>query len=164
MGWMLFAGLIALPVAEIMVWVKMAAVIGAGATIALSVLAVLIGLSILRRQGLAVLLDARTRLERGEMPVEAAFEGLCLSAAGFLLVLPGFLTDILAVALLLAPVRAALWVWIERNASTVVVSRGGAGAGPDRGGSRSGPVIIEGDFHEVDPKAPPVDRRTDPGE
>ncbi|CCG39772.1 FxsA family protein [Magnetospirillum molischianum] len=160
MGWMLFAGVIALPVAEIMVWVKMSAVIGAGATILLSVLAVLIGLSILRRQGLAVLFDARSRLEQGEMPVEAAFDGLCLSAAGFLLVLPGFLTDILAVALLLAPVRAALWIWIERN-SSVVVSQ--TGTGPGRGaGPRSGPVIIEGDFHEVDPKAPPVDRRVDP--
>jgi len=162
---MLFAGLIALPVAEIMVWVKMSAVIGAGATILLSVLAVLVGLSILRRQGLAVLLDARTRLERGEMPVEAAFEGLCLSAAGFLFVLPGFLTDILAVLLLLAPVRAALWFWIERNGSAVVVAQGGQGAGPGRsGGARSGPVIIEGDFHEVDPQAPPVDRRVDPRE
>lgn len=161
MGWMLFAGLIALPVAEIMVWVKMSAVIGAGATILLSVLAVLVGLSILRRQGLAVLLEARSRLEQGEMPVEAAFEGLCLSAAGFLLVLPGFLTDILAVALLLAPVRAALWLWIERNASTFVVTQGGPGAGPG-GGPRPGPVIIDGDFHEVDPKAPPVDRPADP--
>jgi len=161
---MLFAGLIALPVAEIMVWVKMSAVIGAGATILLSVLAVLVGLSILRRQGLAVLLDARARLERGEMPVEAAFEGLCLSAAGFLFVLPGFLTDILAVALLLAPVRAALWFWIERNATTVMVKTGPGPGQSQGGGSRTGPVIIEGDFHEVDPHAPPVDRRVDPRE
>jgi UPF0716 protein FxsA len=111
-----------------------------------------------------VLLDARTRLERGEMPVEAAFEGLCLSAAGFLLVLPGFLTDILAVALLIAPVRAGLWLWIERNAPAAVPQTAG-GSGPGRSGAPGGgPVIIEGDYHVVDPESPATGRRIDPKE
>ncbi|MFD2233606.1 FxsA family protein [Phaeospirillum tilakii] len=150
MGWMLFAAVIALPVAEVMVWVRVAAVIGAGATILLSVVSVLVGLAILRQQGVSVLLDAHRRLERGEMPVAAAFEGLCLSAAGFLLVVPGFLTDLAALALLVPAVRALLWGWLERRLPPAVPPTG------------PGPVVIEGEFVEVDrsgrhddPRQPP---------
>jgi len=151
---MLFAGVIALPVAEVMVWIKVAGVIGAGATILLAVVSVLVGLSILRRQGVMVLLDAHRRLESGEMPVAAAFEGLCLSAAGFLLVIPGFLTDLVALALLIPPVRALLWAWLERRMPPAVpVPTTTATSGPG--------VIIEGDFVEVDPAAARPGRRLD---
>ena len=81
MAWLIMAGIIALPVAEIMVWIKVADAIGALATIGLTVAAVMVGSAILRRQGLAMLLDARARMELGEAPVAAAFDGLCLAAA-----------------------------------------------------------------------------------
>ena len=150
MGWMLFAGVIALPVAEVMTWMKVAGMIGAGATILLAVGSVLLGLSILRRQGLSILLDAHRRLERGEMPVEAAFDGLCLSAAGFLLVVPGFLTDLAALALLIPPVRGMLRGWLERHLPPAVPA------------TQPASVIIEGDFVEVDPAAARRDHRLDP--
>ena len=44
-------------------------------------------------------------------PARGMFDALCLLAAGFLLLLPGFLSDGAAVLLLLPPVRALLFRW-----------------------------------------------------
>ena len=142
MAWLIMAGIIALPVAEIMVWIKVADAIGALATIGLTVAAVMVGSAILRRQGLAMLLDARARMELGEAPVAAAFDGLCLAAAGILLILPGFITDGVALLLMLPPVRALLLGWA---ASRLVVT-GSAARSAD-------PTIIEAEYHVVDSEA-----------
>jgi len=138
MAWLVILAVLALPVAEIMVWIKSAEWIGAGPTIFVSVGAVLAGIHILRRQGLATLLDARTRLERGEMPVDAAFDGLCLAAAGFLLVLPGLLTDVMALPLLIPAFRRVLRHWVLARAVRPVPS--------------SGPVVIEAEYTVVEPR------------
>lgn len=152
MAWLIMVGIIALPVAEIMVWIKVAESIGALATIGLTVLSVMVGSAILRRQGLAMLLDARARLELGETPLAAAFDGLCLAAAGILLILPGFITDALAGLLLLPPVRALLLRWM---ASRLVMS--GPGSGP------ADPTVIEAEYHVVDTgEAPPDHKRLEP--
>ncbi len=149
MGWLIIVGAIALPVAEIMVWIRSAELIGVWPTILLSVAAVMIGTAILRRQGLAMLLDARARMEQGELPLETAFDGLCLAAAGFLLVLPGFITDVMALPLLLPPVRRRLRRWVGRRLS-----------GP---ADRSfGPVVIDTEFQVIEPDPPPDRKRLEP--
>lgn len=146
MAWLIMVGVLALPVAEIMVWVRLADAIGALATIALTIAAIMAGGAILRRQGLAALLSARGRMDRGEPPVAAVFDGLCLTLAGFLLVLPGFITDILAGLLLLPPVRALL---LRQLAARLVVVRNQDGpAGP-------GPTVIEADYQVVEAEPPP---------
>jgi UPF0716 protein FxsA len=154
MGWIVILGVVALPVIEIMLWVKSAALIGAGATILLSVGAVVAGLMLLQRQGLSTLLEARARLDQGEMPVEEAFDGLCLSLAGLLLVLPGFLTDALALILLIPAVRVVLWSWVQQHGTALrPVAPGGQAGG---GGGR--PVIIETEYEVVEAERPPAPR------
>ena len=114
MAWLILAVIVALPVIEIALFVKSADLIGVMATVALAVLAVTSGGILLRQQGLALLWRARTQLAQGQMPIDEAFDGLCLAAAGFLLILPGFLTDAMALVLLLPPVRRALRSWLGR--------------------------------------------------
>lgn len=149
MAWLIVAGVISLPVMEIMVWIKTAELIGAGSTILLSILSFLVGMTILRRQGLAMLLNARARMELGELPVQAAFDGLCLTAAGLLLVIPGFLTDILALLLLLPPVRSGLRLWVASRLTVVQTQQSGPSTGP---------VTIDGDYEIIEPK----DKRLEP--
>ena len=143
MAWLIIAAIISLPVMEIMTWIKVADLIGAGPTILLSIASFLVGIAILRRQGLALLLDARARMELGELPLQSAFDGLCLSAAGILLIIPGFLSDILALLLLLPPVRLGLRLWV--GGKLVVMQS----APPP---SSSGPVIIEADYEIIEPE------------
>ncbi|MDO8607543.1 MAG: FxsA family protein [Phaeospirillum sp.] len=142
MAWLIVVGVISLPVMEIMVWIKSAEWIGAGSTILLSIASFLAGMAILRRQGMTMLLKARSRLEQGELPLQAAFDGLCLSAAGVLLVIPGFLTDVLALLLLLPWVRAGLRMW---TGTRLVVMQAQPPHPP------TGPVIIEADYEIIEP-------------
>ena len=67
--------------------------------------------------------------------------------AGILLLVPGFLTDIVGIALFLPPVRSFLWNRLMRN--VVVVNVGGMRPGREQ--PQTGPHrtidLDEGDFH-----------------
>ena len=73
------------------------------------------------------------------------FDGACRVLAGVLLMVPGFVSDAIAILLLLGPVRDLLFGWIERRVAahgTVHVYRSRYGRG----------TIIEGEYDEVDPE------------
>jgi UPF0716 protein FxsA len=154
LGLILFAALVAVPLAEIALFVELGGRIGLWPTLALIVLTALVGAWMLRWQGFATLARARRQLAEGALPVAEVFEGLCLLVAGALLLTPGFLTDAVGALLLLRPVRLMLYRRVARHLDVHV---GGAGrhdaAEPHVG---AGP-IIEAQFEEVEtrPKAPP---------
>jgi UPF0716 protein FxsA len=156
MAWAFLVGLLTLPVAEIMVWIRVADAIGGLAIVGLTVLAILAGSALLRGGGLGMVLDLRARLERGEPPGAVVFDGLCVTLAGFLLILPGFISDGLALLLLLPPVRALL---LRALLSRVQV----VGQGP---ASASGPTVIDGEYEIISPEAgpnpPPDHKRLEP--
>jgi UPF0716 family protein affecting phage T7 exclusion len=58
-----------------------------------------------KRQGRGVFLEWQTALGSGQPPASGALEGMLVFASGALFLLPGVLTDVLAVLLLLSPVR-----------------------------------------------------------
>ena len=69
---------------------------GALPTIALLFLTAVAGVALLRREGLKTLLRGNRKLEVGELPAAEMFEGLILAVSGILLLVPGFITDIIA--------------------------------------------------------------------
>lgn len=79
------------------------------------------------------------------MPVAEVFDGLCLALAGVLLLIPGYLSDVLALALILPPTRRLLARLLARR---FVVVDGRA----ERGG---GPGVIDVDYREVRDDEPP---------
>lgn len=145
MAWMVLLAVIALPVIEIALFVKSSQWIGVLPTIALAIVAGFVGIAMVRAQGVNTLTRLRHQLDRGEVPLAEAFDGICLAVAGGLLLLPGFFTDILAILLLLPPVRAALRLWLSGHVKAVVA----AAAGP-RPGPTGQPPVIEGDFKVVE--------------
>lgn len=146
MAWLIILAIVSLPVIEISLFAQSAAMIGVLPTLALAIVAGMTGISILRQQGLALLMGARSQFSRGEMPVAATFDALCLSVAGILFILPGFLTDAIAILLLLPPVRAGLSWWFSQRLSHIQVR---PTPGHSRHSSHAGPAIIEGEFHVV---------------
>jgi UPF0716 protein FxsA len=88
-----------------------ASAVGVIATLALLVLGGVLGSLLVQRQGLGVLLRLREGLERGEAPETEVAEGALIVVAGLLLVLPGLLTDVLALVLLAPPARR----WLARR-------------------------------------------------
>jgi UPF0716 protein FxsA len=106
-------GLIALvillvPVAELIVILKIGSVIGVLDTLALLILVSLVGAWLVKRQGLGLLARAQRDLEAGQVPTAGLVDGVLLLAAGALLLTAGFITVAVGVLLLLPPVRAVV--------------------------------------------------------
>lgn len=139
MVWLILAALIAFPVVEITLFIKSAQWMGVVPTILVALAAGAVGLALLRHQGFTLLMRTRSQFELGEMPVGETFDALCLALAGVLLVLPGFFSDILALFLLLPPVRLGLKLWLASR----LVQRGNRPP-------RSGPQVIETEYHVID--------------
>lgn len=97
------------PLAEIATFIFVGRAIGVAATLALVVASSVLGATLLREAGLATAL----RLERGrEAPARILAEGGTRMLAGLLLLVPGFLTDIAALAVLIPRVRRTFAGWL----------------------------------------------------
>jgi UPF0716 family protein affecting phage T7 exclusion len=79
--------------------------IGFFATLGLWALSAVIGVWLIRRQGMTTFGRAQAAFSRGEIPVGEMYEGLCIFGAGLLLIMPGFVSDLLAVALFIPSFR-----------------------------------------------------------
>lgn len=147
--------LLLLPVLEIAVMIQVGTWIGAGPTVLLIVAAFLAGALLLRHQGLATLRRAQETLDRGELPVGAVFQGFCVVAGAILLMIPGFLTDIVGLLLLLPFPRDAIGRWLLNRLKSsgalkvwTTETRGGP-AGTTRTGQ-----VIDVEYTEVRGDAP----------
>ena len=77
-------------------------------TIVLVLGAGIVGAWLARWQGLRSAMRAREQLAQGVMPTDEMTDGLLIAVAAVLLVIPGFITDVLGLALLFPPTRALL--------------------------------------------------------
>ena len=81
---------IVLPVIEIYLFIEIGGALGAGWTIVLIFLTAAIGVSAMRRQGLAVLQEAQAAQHAGRPPLAAVAHGVLILLGGLLLLVPGF--------------------------------------------------------------------------
>jgi UPF0716 protein FxsA len=147
MGLLILLLILGLPIAEIAGFVEIGGRIGVLATLVWVLLAAVAGVTVIRLQGVATALQVRAALARDELPARALFDGACVVLAGFLLLFPGFVSDAVAVLLLLPPLRGLLFAAIARRVRTHVQV-------DIRTGQRERGVIIEGEFEAVDPEDP----------
>jgi len=138
---------------ELFVIVRVAGGIGVLPTLLLLVGVGVLGMMLVRRQGLAAIARVQASLQAGRLPVADVFEGVCILAAGLLLALPGLLSDAAGVALLLPPFRRLLYKTLARRLGGAgALASGGLRQAPRRG---AGVEVIEGQYEEVGP-APPT--------
>jgi UPF0716 protein FxsA len=95
-------------VIELTVLIAVGHVIGVLATIALLILASLVGVALLRREGARTLRAFVEALRTRRPPHQELLDGMLIATAGVLIVLPGFVSDILGLLLLLPPTRAVV--------------------------------------------------------
>lgn len=126
--------ILALPLLEIAGFVVVGQAIGALATVGLVVASTVAGSLLLRHQGLGVMARVRAETEAGRDPSRQLAHGAMIVLAAVLLIVPGFLTDILALLLLLPPVRDFAW----RGLKSRIVMAGDLGMAGFRGGFRDG--------------------------
>ena len=115
--------LLLLPIIEIALFIKVGQAIGLLSTLGLVIAAALFGALLLRQQGVSVLSQIRQEVRRGQMPARTIADAMMLGVAAVLLVLPGFLTDVVALLLLLPPVRS--WIYASLGKRMTVVSTAG---------------------------------------
>jgi UPF0716 protein FxsA len=111
--------LIAWPLAEIALFILVGRSIGVLPTLGLVVLAAVLGGLVLRQQGLGVLNRMRSNVSAGTLPGQTIFDGMALAVAAVMLLIPGFFGDIIAIFLLLPPVRHWLYKSLTRNITVV---------------------------------------------
>lgn len=166
MGLVLLIAFIAVPIIEIAVFIEVGGWIGLWPTLGLVVLTAVVGSIELRAQGLATINKLRQQLDQGELPAQTLFDGVCLLFAGALLLTPGFVTDVLGLALFLPPFRRFLRVtvgsYVAKRAETRVFVGGAGGPqgphGPQgSGGGRRRDDVIDVDYSEVDDSDSPGD-------
>lgn len=155
---------IAFPILELWVLIAVGSEIGALATIGLLFLMAALGLVLLRLQGIRTLFRGRARLARGELPAREMVDGMMLAFCGVLLILPGFISDAIALVCLLPGVRHLLiagllrrgWVAGKHNAFTFYSHRR---SGPGR---HRADDSIDAEYWREDERRKSLDRDQNP--
>ncbi|MBT1444212.1 FxsA family protein [Shewanella sp. JM162201] len=119
---------IVIPVVELWVLIRVGEVLGTWSTVALVLLTAVVGVSLVRSQGVSTLMAAQEKLSRGEAPTGELVEGIMLAMAGVLLLIPGFVTDFIGLLLLSPFTRKPLAKLAFKRMQLKVVN--GAGQGP----------------------------------
>jgi UPF0716 protein FxsA len=139
---LLFVGI---PLIELYFLIKVGMEIGAFPTIFLTVFTALLGAWMVRHQGFATLNRVRESMQRGEVPALEMLEGTVLLICGFLLLLPGFVTDAVGFVLLVPPLRRWLLTTGLQRAGILHPVRPGKA-----GDSSQYQRVIEGEFRRED--------------
>lgn len=138
--------LLALPLLEIATFVIVGSQIGVLATIGLVLASFVLGMLLLRTQGVGALARAQSELQAGRDPGAHVVNAVMTVVAAILLLVPGFLTDIAGLLLLVPAVRHLAWRLLK---SRIAVSgrfatfQGGFGSTRWSGGRSAdrGPVV-----------------------
>lgn len=104
----MFIIFVLIPVVELSVLIRVGEVLGSWNTVALVILTAVVGVSLVRSQGLSTLMSVQKKLAAGEAPGQEIVEGMMLAMAGILLLIPGFVTDLIGL-ILLTPITRARW-------------------------------------------------------
>jgi UPF0716 protein FxsA len=154
----LFLLFLVVPIVEMLVLIEVGSFIGAFYTVLLVLLTAIIGVSLLRKQGLSTFIRANEKMQAGQMPVAEMGEGLMLAIAGALLLTPGFVTDAIGFVLLTPGLRSSIAkVLFEKllanSQSTGVYSQTTYQSSHNYSDSReaggSHADIVDGEFQEI---------------
>lgn len=132
---------------EIAVLVAVGQSVGLLATVGLLLLGGVIGTALLRREGARTMASFSEALRTRRAPHQEVADGVLIASAGVLIILPGFVSDLVALFLLFPPTRSLVSRRIarrsEQRAASAVLNHQ-YGRPPTAGG-----VVIDGEAVEV---------------
>nr|WP_275658903.1 FxsA family protein [Shewanella sp. Isolate11] len=154
------------PVIELNVLIRVGEALGSWTTVGLVLFTAVVGVSLVRSQGINTLMQVQQKLARGEAPGKEIVEGMMLAMAGLLLLIPGFVTDFIGLLLLTPVTRSPIAAVLYKRMQLKVVGKGGfqAGFGPGGFGAGRSPFgdqqdegnTFDGDFER---KSDPTDKK-----
>ena len=107
--------IIIVPIIEIYLFIKIGSQIGAINTVLLILLTAFVGLIYVRYEGFNTLRSAISQLVKNEIPMFEIMSGAALVIGAFLLILPGFLTDMLGLLFVIPITRKIFFKKITSN-------------------------------------------------
>lgn len=149
--------LLLFPLVELALLIKIGAAIGVGWTLFWILITAIGGFYCLRIAGISTTWRIRERIQRGEMPEQEMQNGSLIAFAGIMLFIPGFLSDMVGLLLLIPSVRHGLLDVARRSMERRNLRRRAfadeADLSPE--GRSQPPQIVEGEFiREDDPPSP----------
>jgi UPF0716 protein FxsA len=153
----LIVAFVVVPLVELWVILHVAAQIGIFPTLAVLLTISILGGVLVKRIGVGVLQRARTTVNEGRIPGREMLDGTVVLGAGALLLVPGFVTDLCGLILLLPPIRKvvgliALRRFVGTTAGHVRTVRVDSTWSPDGAGPSD---VVEGELrrppHELEP-------------
>ena len=173
------------PLVELALLIPLGMHIGLWPTIGLVVGTALLGAILAKLEGARALANIKRDLAAGKLPADSILDGLAILIAGVFLVTPGVLTDVVAILLLIPPVRAPVRAIAKKRFQKMLAddsisflssaSMGddlfgfGEGAGATYHSSTFGGTDAQGDVIDVTPepedhRETPTGESTDPGQ
>lgn len=146
----LFLAFLMVPIIEIALFIQVGGLIGLWPTLAIVVATAVLGTWLVKTQGRIALGQLQGAFSTLNDPTEPLAHGAMILIAGALLLTPGFFTDAIGFALLMPPVRMAVYRYLRTRVTVARFEMGGTTMRRDFG---SGDVI-DGDYTEVAPRRP----------
>lgn len=141
--------LIAAPIAELYVIIQVGQAIGALPTIGLLLLSMVLGCVLLRAQGRLAWRRFRAALSAGRAPAREAIDGTLVVFGSLLLIVPGFISDLFGLLLLLPPTRVIVRRALLSGARGRMVMTATSFGGASRGRARQD-YDVDSTAHDVD--------------
>ena len=126
--------IVLIPIIEIYLFIKIGSQIGAFSTISLIFITAFLGIIYARYEGFNTLKSGMSQIVKNEMPIYEIISGAALAFAAFLLILPGFATDILGLLIIFPPTRKLLLKKVSTKYSK----------------NKKKQDFIEGEFEDID--------------
>ncbi|HTG68076.1 MAG TPA: FxsA family protein [Candidatus Udaeobacter sp.] len=115
----LLAVFIVVPIVELWGIFQVGSWIGGWNTFFILILMGLAGAYLARAEGRRVWGEAQRQMQAGQIPGQTLLDGLCVLAGGILLLMPGFISDIAGITLLIPASRTyyrqIMLQWIEKR-------------------------------------------------
>ncbi len=114
---------IGLPALEIFLLIKIGGQVGALNTVALIFLTAIIGIYFAKLQGIQTLKSGMINLYQNKIPVYEMMSGASIAIAALLLIIPGFLTDLIGFFLLIPFTRKIFFKLAFKNKSMTNIKK-----------------------------------------
>ena len=107
------------PIIEIYLFIKIGSQIGAFNTISLIIITAIFGLYYARYEGLNTLKSGVQQIVKNELPIYEIISGAALAFAALLMILPGFLTDIIGLLIIFPWTRRLFFKNISKKKQNI---------------------------------------------
>ncbi len=140
----LFLLFVTIPIIEIALFIQVGGWLGLWPTLLIVILTAMLGTFLVRAQGLQAMANIKSNLGEFRDPTESLAHGAMILASGLLLLTPGFFTDAVGFALLMPPVRLALFKFIRSKVKVQSFVNTGPQPRQPRGD------VIDGEFTDLE--------------